>query len=242
MRIIIVEDELRVRNGLINLIQKLSSDYKIVGDAENGYEGVKMIRDQDPDVVISDIKMPKMDGLTMISQVQEIGLSPVFVILSGHAEFTYAQQGIQLGIKEYLLKPIIVAKVEQLLAGLNKKEQLYELGQAQYPPLIQAIIQDIEENYGRRIGLDTFAEQYHLTPEYISLMFTKKTGITFSTYLKKTRIEHAKELLLHSDMKVYEIACRVGYADQKYFSKVFKEYTGITPKQFALAASYHKKK
>ncbi len=242
MQIVIVEDELRVRNGLINLIPKINEHYKVCGYAENGYEGIKVVRDHQPDLVISDIQMPKMDGLTMISQIKSMGLSPKFVLLSGYAEFQYAQQGIQLGVKEYLLKPITVAKLSQLLETLDEKEKSYTVGEAQYPPLIQAIIQFIDENYAQRLGLDVFAEEYHMTPEYISLMFTKKTGMTFSNYLKKVRIEHAKDLLIHSNMKVYEIACRVGYSDQKYFSKVFKEYTGVTPKQYALANAHRQKK
>jgi two-component system response regulator YesN len=92
----------------------------------------------------------------------------------------------------------------------------------------------IEENFGMRLGLDTFAEKYRLTPEYISNLFAKETGMTFSNYLKRVRIEKAKELILQTDLKIYEVACSVGYPDQKYFSKVFKEYTGVSAKQFTL--------
>ncbi|MFT4007844.1 MAG: helix-turn-helix transcriptional regulator, partial [Lacrimispora sp.] len=69
-------------------------------------------------------------------------------------------------------------------------------------------------------------------------LFAKETGMTFSNYLKKMRLEQAMELILNSDMKIYEIACAVGYPDQKYFSRVFKEYTGVSAKQFAIDNSF----
>ena len=75
------------------------------------------------------------------------------------------------------------------------------------------------------------------SPEYLSNLFAKETGMTFSNYLKKVRIEKAKELILTTDMKIYEVACSVGYPDQKYFSKVFKEYTGVSAKQYAIDES-----
>lgn len=73
-----------------------------------------------------------------------------------------------------------------------------------------------------------------MTPEYLGNLFAKETGITFSNYLRQVRMEKAKELLTGTDMKIYEVACAVGYPDQKYFSKVFKEYVGVSAKQFAL--------
>ena len=189
-KIIIVEDEFRIRNGLSTLINKLDMGCKVIGEAENGFEGLKMISDMEPEVVITDIKMPKMDGLSMIRQAKEMGASCDFIILSGYAEFEYAQQGIQLGV--------------------------------------------IEESYGMKLQLDAIAEKFHMTPEYLGNLFAKETGITFSNYLRQVRMEKAKELLTGTDMKIYEVACAVGYPDQKYFSKVFKEYAGVSAKQFAL--------
>ena len=114
-KIIIVEDEFRIRNGLSTLINKLDMGCKVIGEAENGFEGLKMISDMEPEVVITDIKMPKMDGLSMIRQAKEMGASCDFIILSGYAEFEYAQQGIQLGVMDYLLKPASVSDVKELL-------------------------------------------------------------------------------------------------------------------------------
>lgn len=237
--IVIVEDEFRIRQGLANLINKVDMGCRVIGEAENGYEGLKMLRDMEPDIVITDIQMPKFDGLQMIEKAKEMGVECTFVILSGYADFEYARQGIRLGVKEYLLKPATISDVKTLLLKLTEDTQAKESeeeGREDYSVVIREMLHTMEESYGMRIGLDTFAEKFRMTPEYLSNLFAKETGMTFSNYLKKIRIEKAKELILNTDMKIYEVACSVGYPDQKYFSKVFKEYTGVSAKQFAVDA------
>ena len=229
-KIIIVEDEFRIRNGLSTLINKLDMGCKVIGEAENGFEGLKMISDMEPEVVITDIKMPKMDGLSMIRQAKEMGACCDFVILSG-----YAEQGIQLGVMDYLLKPISVSDVKELLNKLNEEKEITQgLNRENCSDIVREMINVIEESYGMKLQLDAIAEKFHMTPEYLGNLFAKETGITFSNYLRQVRMEKAKELLTGTDMKIYEVACAVGYPDQKYFSKVFKEYVGVSAKQFAL--------
>lgn len=234
-KIVIVEDEFRIRQGLGNLINKVDLGCRVIGEAENGYEGLKMIRDLEPDIVITDIRMPKMDGLEMIEKVQAMGMECVYVILSGYADFEYARQGLRLGVKEYLLKPATISDVKDLLRKLSDEGKEKEAAEhADYSPAVKEMVSVIEESYGLRLGLDGFAERFRLTPEYLSNLFAKETGMTFSNYLKKVRMEKAKELILNTNMKIYEVAYSVGYPDQKYFSKVFKEYTGVSAKQFAM--------
>ena len=235
-KIVIVEDEFRTRQGLGHLINKVDLGCRVIGEAENGYEGLKMIRDLEPDIVITDIRMPKIDGLEMIEKVQAMGIECVFAILSGYADFEYARQGLRLGVKEYLLKPATISDVKELLRKLSEEgKEREEDGQtAEYSPAVKEMVSVIEENYGMRLGLDGFSDRFRLTPEYLSNLFAKETGMTFSNYLKKVRIEKAKELILNTDMKIYEVAYSVGYPDQKYFSKVFKEYTGVSAKQYAM--------
>lgn len=235
VRIIIVEDEVRIRQGLGNLIEKIHPDCRVVAEAENGYEGLKLIRDLMPDIVMTDIRMPKMNGLEMVEKLREFHIDCRVVIISGYADFEYARKGISLGVKEYLLKPVTIAGVRELLERLAKPEETAGAAQeGEYSQVVHDMVKTIETSYAQRLGLDIFAEKYRLTPEYISNLFTKETGVTFSNYVKKVRIEHAKELLLSTNMKIYEVACSVGYPDQKYFSKVFKEYTGLSAKQFVM--------
>lgn len=235
--LVIVEDEFRIRDGLSRLINRLSMGVSVIGEAANGFEGLKCIQDLNPDVVITDIKMPKMSGLEMIRQAKHMALPCRFVILSGYAEFSYAQQAISLGVTDYLLKPTTISDVRELLEKINPKEKPptddKQMGN-QYSELVSAIIDTVTKSYASHLSLTDLADTYKVTPQYISTVFAKETGMTFSNYIRKIRIEEAKKLLLETDMRVYEIAVAVGYPDQKYFSKVFKEYTGVSAKQYAL--------
>lgn len=242
--IVIVEDEFRIRQGLGSLINKVDMGCKVIGEAENGYEGLKMIQDMEPDIVITDIQMPRIDGLQMIEKAKKMGAECTFVILSGYADFEYARRGIHLGVEEYLLKPATISSVKELLLKLagSTEEEANSPEAEEYSGMVKEMLAIIEKSYGMRLGLDTFADKFRMTPEYISNLFAKETGMTFSNYLKKIRIEKAKELILSTDMKIYEVACSVGYSDQKYFSKVFKEYTGVSAKQFAIDVQKNKRK
>ncbi len=95
----------------------------------------------------------------------------------------------------------------------------------------------IKDNYFRDITLDTVAKQIFITPGYLSQLFKQETGINFLEYLNQYRIEKAKELLKNTFLKNYEISDKVGFADDKYFSQVFKRYTGLTPTQYRESAT-----
>lgn len=134
MKIIIVEDEIRIREGLGRLIQKMSSNYEIVGEADNGTSGLVMARDLMPDVIVTDIKMPEMDGLEMLKELYqtEDGSKAKAIVLSAYSEFEYARQAIHLGVKEYLLKPLVVDDISEALKRVEKeieqeKEQKEEI-------------------------------------------------------------------------------------------------------------------
>lgn len=241
MKFLIVEDEYHIRNGLTRLIPNISPSYQVAAFAEDGREGLLCARKYEPDVVITDIMMPKLDGLEMVRAIQALGLNPEFVVLSGYADFEYARKAIRLGVKEYLLKPISVNALTETLQRIEKSRKEESPGggfpakEAEaYSAVVAGMVRTIREQYGKHLNLELFADQYKMTPEYLSTLFTHETHMTFSKYLKNIRIEKAKDLLENSDMKIYEIACMVGYPEQKYFSKVFKDCVGVSAKRYAL--------
>ena len=129
MRIVVVEDEPKTRRGIINLIKEINCGYEVAGEASNGVEGIKVILRENPDLIFVDIKMPVMNGLEMIEQLKQMGMLMKTVILSGYTDFQYAQKGIKLGIFDYLLKPVTVEDIENILTQINKelvKERMYE--------------------------------------------------------------------------------------------------------------------
>ena len=120
MRIVIVEDELKIRNGLTGLLQRYPN-CMVVGSAKDGKEGLDTIRKEKPDLVFTDIRMPVMDGLEMIRNMREADMKSHVVVLTGYAEFDYAKKALQYGVDEYLLKPISVEDVENITTQIEKK-------------------------------------------------------------------------------------------------------------------------
>lgn len=117
MRIAVVEDETVIREGMANILQKLDPEYKVIGTAEDGEAGYELIKREHPDLVIMDIRMPKMDGLTMLGRLREDRIPCRAVVLTAYSEFDYAKQAIDHGVENYLLKPI---KIPELKRALQK--------------------------------------------------------------------------------------------------------------------------
>ncbi|MGF7397669.1 response regulator transcription factor [Thermoanaerobacterium thermosaccharolyticum] len=247
MRIVVVEDEMRARKGIVSLISKIAPSHKVVGEAENGVSGIEIIKKTKPDLVIVDIRMPQMDGLEMLEKINDLGIKHRTVILSGYGEFEYARKAIKIGVDEYLLKPITVDDLEKVLNTINNKienersnkisnynEEIFlgEEDKKVHSLVINRALQIIRENIYKEITLEEIAMKLGITPEYLSTLFYREVGVKFTTYIRDMRLNKAKELLINSDYKVCEIANFVGYPNEKYFNRVFKKALGITPLEF----------
>ena len=121
MRIVVVEDEMCIREGLVKLLERIDRSYIVVGQADNGKSGLELIKESKPDLVITDVQMPIMDGLEMLRCLQEKQPLPKVIILSAYSEFSYAQQAIKLGVSEYLIKPIMVNELTQALRMVEQQ-------------------------------------------------------------------------------------------------------------------------
>jgi YesN/AraC family two-component response regulator len=132
--VVVIEDELKVLEGVSTLIGKLNPHFEVIGKAQNGNAGVDLVLASNPDVVITDIKMPEKDGLEMIRELRKMGVRSQFVILTGHADFQFARQALQLGSVEYLLKPLKVADLKRTLGMI---EETINSAEVQSMPLLE---------------------------------------------------------------------------------------------------------
>lgn len=128
MRIIVIEDEVKIREGLARLIES-QTNHIVVGEAADGEEGMEMILRFKPDLIITDIQMPKKNGIELIQEVREKNISAHVVILSGYSEFEYAQKAIRYGVDEYLLKPLGADDVQAMIHKIEDKIQQSEMMQ-----------------------------------------------------------------------------------------------------------------
>lgn len=121
MRIVIVEDEPRIRDGLARLLAKIGPDYRVVGKASDGLEGLRLVSELRPDLVITDVRMPDLDGLAMLERLRDAAVDAKAIVLSAYSEFSYAREAIRLGVSEYLLKPIKVGDLALALENIERQ-------------------------------------------------------------------------------------------------------------------------
>lgn len=121
MRILIVEDEIRIREGIQKLLYKIDPEYETVGEANDGKEGLELCRKLSPDLVITDVQMPNMNGLEMLEAVYAEGIMPKAIVLSAYSEFEYARSAMKLGVTEYLLKPVNLGDFSNALENIKRQ-------------------------------------------------------------------------------------------------------------------------
>ena len=119
--LLVVEDEKLIRQGIVAMIRRSSVPVEEILECRNGEEALEILRKQRVDVMFTDIRMPKMDGLTLVNKMEELSQKPVVIVLSGYDEFSYAVEMMKHGVRDYILKPIKRETIEQLLENLERE-------------------------------------------------------------------------------------------------------------------------
>lgn len=256
IHVVIVEDEEILRKGLVCTADWLSMDAVVVADCENGMIGLDAIEKYKPDIVFTDIKMPVMDGLTMLEKAREKGCQFISVLLTSYSEFEYAHKAITLGVFDYLLKPVddekladVMHRAKARIEENRQHQQATELISAGARenvitlvnlktdnPYIKYTFEQIEKRWKEHLSLETLAEELHVSTSYLSRVFKSETGGTFLDFINKYRVQKAVELLSSKQYRVYEVADMTGFSDYKQFHRIFKEYTSISPTEFLKSA------
>lgn len=241
-KVMIIDDEVFIREGLKTIIPWKEMGCEIVGQAEDGEEGVEKIIALEPDIIISDIRMPKKNGLEMIDEIKSINQNSQIIILTGYRDFEYAQQAIRLGVMRFLLKPSKLEEIKEAvgvaIANLDKipkreERALPKLEEKEKPQyLVKQAITYIQNHYTEKLDLQRVADELYVSTWHLCKMLKKQTGTNFVDLLNTARIEGAKKLLLETNMKIYEIAEEVGYTDTAYFSKIFKKVAEVSPNEY----------
>ena len=246
-KVIVVEDETMVRRGIILTIDWSALGCVIAGEASNGEEGVELVKRLSPDIIVTDVKMPRMDGVEMITRLREQGCRSRFIILTAYSDFKYAQSALRLGVSDYLLKPLKDGDLEQAIGHIigqieEKPEPREEAPAAQVlrfnsekkskNKYVEEATQYIREHYRDDINISTVAGFLEISEGYLSRVFKKETDYTFTNYLTFYRMQMAMGLLKDCRVKVYEVADQVGYSDTAYFSAQFKKLLGVSPSEY----------
>ncbi|MCR5156663.1 MAG: response regulator [Butyrivibrio sp.] len=246
-KVMIVDDEKYVRMGI-----KTETDWALIGcevvaEASNGLEALEMAEEARPDLVVSDIRMPKMDGIELAEKLTEKYPGVKVIFLTAYNEFEYARQAIRIGVSDYLLKPFqdgeLEASIQRLLhlhpnapaSNSELEEQLIPLKRKEEVAnrYVQTAITYIEEHYPDvDFSLGKLAESMSVSEGHISRLFKSETDQSINNYLTRYRIKRAMDYLKDVNVKVYEVAEKVGYQDIAYFSNTFKKLVGKTPSDY----------
>lgn len=242
MRILIAEDEPRALRGLKNLITSISAEHQIVAEASDGRQALELLQQLKPEVVFTDLKMPYMDGMSLIRAARALECQTEFVLVTAYEEFEVAREAIGLGVFDYLVKPITVEDAAHVLERLEAKfggtsEHGMPEGSLrdQYPnahPLVRKTLHIIEEGYGSKLNQKELAQMLGISQEYLCYLFNKDVGEPFAKFVKKYRIDMAKRLLALGRATREEVAYQVGFSDSKYFGKVFREVSGMSVSEY----------
>ncbi|MCM3718083.1 response regulator transcription factor [Fictibacillus phosphorivorans] len=249
---LIVEDEQMIRKGMMYTIDWKGMQTEIIGEAANGQEGLEKIIALKPDLVITDIKMPILNGTDMIQEASRFHDFET-VVLSSYSDFEYTKKCIQLQVFDYLLKPIdeeiLKTMMDKLVQKIREKKKQEILQQKMdkssmkllfpekeemrsYNTYTRKVIESIQSRYAEKINLEDLAQELCVSSSYLSRVFKKDTNRTFNHFLNQQRIQASIPLLLSKQYMMYEIAEKVGFSDYKQYHAVFNKYMGCPPTEF----------
>ncbi|WP_243114094.1 response regulator transcription factor [Butyrivibrio sp. XB500-5] len=235
-RIMIVDDEKAIRNLIKKLIKWDELDAEFVGEAKSGIEAIQLLDDLMPDIILVDIRMPFMDGLTFIKYLREIYENISVIVISAYSDFEYARQCIELGVEHYLLKPISENKLNETVAdsinrGRKRINESKESSPSEYN--INRYVAYMKKNYANpELSMSYAAKHFGFSSGYFSRKFKEVTGETFVDSLTSYRMERAMEMALKGEL-MYMAAEAVGIPDVSYFGKCFKRHTGMSYTEYA---------
>lgn len=401
LKVLIADDEPKIRRGLKNLIERTQLAMEVVGEAEDGEMALAVAKDTCPDILLVDICMPFLNGLQFIEQLGRVVEDCIVIVITGHDEFSYAQQAIKLQVFDYLLKPVVEEQLKTVLeraekqlmnsrlqykdlnwanrekkknisllreafcrdwidgqlsedyiqaqlrflelelppasgmmvlkvAGqfsrgqllkewdhdlllfaiqniymdvlkqwqpyiifhdhadnlvaitpINSLEEWYELTislqqvieehlqqvvlisqqplidlvtgisssyhqlmleltrKVSYTPVVLLSQKHIETYYYKEeLSLQDVAEVVQISPTYLSRLLKHEIGVSFIEYLTHVRVQKAIQFMRDPAVKLYEIAQRVGYSNQHYFSTAFKKVIGSSPAEYRKKANW----
>ncbi|NOU93262.1 helix-turn-helix domain-containing protein [Paenibacillus sp. LMG 31456] len=255
-KLIIVDDDVIIRRGLSKNIDWEGNGFILSGTAGNGEEALMLAERQKPDIIITDIRMPHIDGIEEVQNRRFVPLQQLHILGTEIALLLYRE------LWEWIHTP----QMEQRFGGFThfctnlqtmttSKEisatirdftlelivEICSRRDSQQKQLLNKVFQYIESNYVQEVlSLQDVADHVNVSTGYLSAVLKKVGNTSFSDYLLKTRMNKALNLMSREDFKSYEIACKIGFSNPKYFSVCFKKYTGLSPSEYRSAKKQEK--
>lgn len=248
LKVLVVDDEKFVRKGIVMETDWAALGFVVAAEAENGLEALDAVHKYQPDLIICDIRMPKMTGIEMLRELRREGNSVHVIFLTAYSEFEYAKEALKLYAFDYLLKPFEDGELE---AAVTRAREVIEARRGEQKRLaeekilpvsdknasksryIREAVKYISEHYSESdISVGAIAQSLGISEGHLSHLFKKETNYTVMAYITRYRMRAAMRLLSDCRNKVYEVAEMVGYKDITYFSSTFKKIVGMSPSDY----------
>ena len=237
---LIVDDEKHVSQAIIALGEWEKYSIKEPFYASNGQDGLTAMREIRPNIVFVDMKMPIIDGREFLKLATAEFTNVQYIVISGYNEFELARAALKFSVIDYLLKPIdeddLNSAIEKAIFNLNKKSsdelqknenQGIRIETASPKYITKEIKHYIDDNYFKEITLSMFSDKYHFSKEYLTKIFKEHYNCGIYEYALNMKMSRARELLGNSEISINEISLRLGYSNNNYFSKAFKNFHEI---------------
>ncbi len=205
--------------------------FEIAGEYQSAEDAVSALERLRPDLVVSDICMSAGSGLDLAALCTEKYPDTVVILVSGHERFDFAQEAIRQGVFAYLLKPLLDSEVAQTMERLLKQLPEKKTG-VSGDTLIGRALSYIDAHYNMSLPLESVADALYVNKSYLSDLFSKTVGMTFTQYKNTVRIRHARELIRKGGYSMTDIAQMTGFDSSSRFSKVFHQIEGLSPQQY----------
>ena len=244
-KVFLVDDDELILEEMIDRVPWLDNAFEVIGMNTDPAAALNDIIEKAPDVVFCDLKMPGMDGNELIGKIKAAGVDCEFVMLSAYNDFEDVRRFFQGAGFDYLLKPVRDVEMQLVLERLNSRlsklrpqkgysvgdEEKDEAEEGEPASVFDRILGYTGEHFAEKLTLDSLAEEFGYSRNYICRLFQKNTGRSLNVYLTDLRMQHAYELLKKPDILIKEVALQSGYSDYYHFFKVFKEKFGFSPKE-----------
>ena len=242
-RVILVDDERLIIRGLSTVVPWTQLGCEVAGTAYDGATGLDLIRRLRPDIVLTDIRMPNMDGLTMLAALQSEFPRMQTSVLTAYRDFEDARQAIHLGVCRYLLKPsdmnelteairLMTSRLDALPREAQEEKQAPENAAAGNYIVQRALEYMRGHAVEPHLSLNDVADHVYVSQWHLSKLLNRETGQSFFDLLGGMRIDRARQLLGDPSLRIHEVAEQTGFSDVAHFSKCFKKHAGCTPGEY----------
>ncbi len=215
--IYLVEDDPFALEALTQQFPWLENGFQLVGSARAPFQALAELEVLHPDVVLSDLKMPELDGIALMCAAQQKGVQAEWIILSAFSEFYEMRDFFREGGFDYLLKPVqnqeLTLALEKLSAKLAQRPKQREEPTGNITPSFIELTHYLEQNFQKQHTLDALSKRFALNPNYICSLFHKHYQTTLTRYLTQLRMQHALAMMQTTHKAYKEIASDCGYSD-----------------------------